>query len=472
MNNYDSRCSMFFIIFAVAALFVVPSIQLSHASNFIVDAQCVEGHWYVVIYDGDGDGDDNIYDNTNEKNPLENMGIIQGVSIRTIPSVGSSNVKSTFETDDSGSFFLAPEYNTGWVWLSKPGYNDQKIRSSCDTAYDAFSYSKQFASYCYDYTHQFIPMTLLSDMTDTHTVKHMVDFFIAQIASRDDTIKQQTLDMMTLLDVLNDNNNSTIYDIILNSTKDEMCLLHIDDAIGEAYEKLGVLHVQQSNILSTFDMNDMQHIAYDDIDAAKTKLHDVVNTHCANVTLQTAHKMQVGLDVLDVLYEEQRRQVSDLQYMLFMDTLVYSQQSATQHLQPSSHLHLHQQHQQQQQQQQPAQTYYYYNNNYYLDDNNYDSSGNNRHGFYHYDATDTKPYDYTKHENTKNYNPIHHEDHNHSHVNCITFCDQTDYEPDWARYLSIRDAREACWDVDADLQRLGTADWYWCKDLDRYLYDK
>ena len=480
MTNCDVWCGMFIVIFTVVVLSVAPLIPISHASDFIVDAQCVSGHWYVTIHD-ENNGIDN------EKHLSENTGIIQGVSIRTIPSIGSSNVKSTFETDKSGSFFLAPEYNTGWVWLSKPGYNDQKVRSSCDTAYDAFSYSEQFASYCYDYVYQFIPMTFLPEMAHTlpsHTIKHVMDFFDAQITSRDETITMQTLEIKALLDFFDaqitsrdetikvqtletnvlsntlDNNASIIHDMISNSTKDEICLLHIDDAISEAYERVGILHINKSGMLKALNTTSMQSFTYDDINVEKMKLDGFVNMYCSNTTLETAQKIQIRLDVLDVLYEEQRRQVYDLQYMLLMDMLSDSQSSSSPH-QPSSSPP-----------QSPLQNYYYYNNNYYLDSSHYHDSNNDRRDFYYYDATGSKPYDYTKHDRIKNYNPKDHDDHDHSHTNCITFCDKNDYEPIWARYLDKYGAREACWDVDADPKRIGTADWYWCKDLGKYLYNK
>ena len=49
------------------------------------------------------------------------------------------------------------------------------------------------------------------------------------------------------------------------------------------------------------------------------------------------------------------------------------------------------------------------------------------------------------------------------------FCDSDDYEPGWARYLDYDGALEACWDVEANPERIGTDDWYWCKELERHL---
>ena len=436
------------------------SVQESYAADFVADAQCVEGHWYVSIHDMSIQRD-NAGTARGEENPRKDGGLLPGVSIRTIESAGSSNVKSIFETDENGSFFLAPEYNTGWVWLSKPGYNDQKVRSSCDTAYDAFSYSEQFASYCYDYAYQFVPMTYLPVMSavqsDVGSVRSIMDFFDGQITLRDETIKKQTLEIKRLADSLNNNNNTSVTPALSNSTNDALCLLYIEDATSKAYEALGALYALRSGILAEHDAVDTRALGYDDVNSAQVAFDAGVVEYCSDITIpETAQEVGAGLETIQVLYEEMRRQAVNLQYEL----LALSLGGASSHHQPHT---------------QQNQSYYYYDNNYYLDDSHYDGSStstrnNDERDFYYYDATGSKPYDYANHDHTQNYNPEDHEDHDHTHGYCVTFCDQYDYEPDWARYLDKHKAREACWDVEADPDRIGTDDWYWCKDLGKYLF--
>ena len=438
------------------------SVQESHAADFVADAQCVEGHWYVSIYDM-SIHKDNAGTARGEENPRKDSGLLAGVSIRTIESAGSSSVKSIFETDENGSFFLAPEHNTGWVWLSKPGYNDQKVRSLCDTVYDTFSYSEQFASYCYDHTYQFVPMTYQPAMSgvqsDAVSVKSIMDFFDGQITLRDEMIKKQTQEIKRLADSLKNNSStSSVIPALSNNTNDALCLLHIEDATGKAYEALGALYAQRSGILVEHGAVDTRVLGYDDVNSTQMAFDVGAAEYCSDITTQeTAQEVGAGLETLQVLYEEMRRQAVNLQY----ESLVLSLGGVSSHYQ---------------QQPQQNQSYYYYNNNYYLDDSYYygstSTNNNGERGFYYYDATGSKPYDYTNHDQTQNYNSEDHENHDHTHGYCVTFCDQYDYEPDWARYLDKHKAREACWDVEADPDRIGTDDWYWCKDLGKYLFGR
>ena len=428
-------------ILAMAALLAFTFLlQPSYADDFVANAQCIEGHWYVTIYDphsrGDGAGSG-----------------LQDVSIRTITSAGSTDVKSTFETNKGGSFFLAPEYNTGWVWLSKPGYNDQKVRSSCDTAYDAFSYSEQFASYCYDYAYATVPTKYLSDMTADHmsygeSVGSLMSFFDEQITSRDTVIERQTQEIKDLLDVLgygSATGNATGAITLSNSTMDSVCLLHIKTATNILYEILGALHVYRSGLFEERDFADSWALWNYDVSERVLGLDALVCDGGAGRTPAMAAKLADELETLQILAAETRRQIDAYKYEL----------------------------QTPQQQSHPQQSYYYYNNNYYSDDSYYDGNAhdyNNRNDFYYYDSTGSKPYDYGNHNTIKNYDPEEHRDHDHGHGSCVTFCDSSEYEPDWARYLDKYEARDACWDVESNPDRIGTADWYWCKDLDKYLY--
>ena len=450
------------VLVAISLLTLVSPLQISYADDFVADAQCVEGHWYVTIYDEQLYGDDAgsgqlVLDAPNDS------GLLSGVSIRTIISLGSSDVKSSFETDNSGSFFLAPEYNTGWVWLSKPGYNDQKIKSSCDTAYDAFSYSEQFASYCYDYTFAAIPATYLPVMIDGQisdgSVKSIVDFFDEQITLRDNMIRAQSQEIKALLDVLV-YDNATGYDVVVdaandtntpgaittlsNNTKDTLCLLHIQDATSMVYEMLGALHVLRSGILEVGGSQDAWDMWLEDLTKRTLSLKDT--PYCSDgvvgSTPKMTEKLRAGLETLHTLHAELERQIKERQYL---SSLTASSQQVSSY------------------QQQPT----YYNSDYYYTGNNRYDRSNDVVNFYNYD--NSKLGDQNSRDTSRNYNLEDHEDHDHGHSNCITFCDKDDYEPDWARYLDKYGALEACWDVDANPDRIGTADWYWCKDLAKYL---
>ena len=443
-----SACFAVVAVLAMVALLASASLlQPSYADDFVADAQCIEGHWYVTIHDA------HPYNgnmSSGQEDALRDSGLLQGVSIRTITSAGSTEVKSSFETGKSGSFFLAPEYNTGWVWLSKPGYNDQKVRSSCDTAYDVFSYSRQFASYCYDYTYAAVPTKYLSDMTADHTpyegsVGSIMSFFDEQITSRDAVIETQAREIKDLLGALgygNATSNATGTTISLsNSTRDSVCLLHIKTATSTLYELLGALHVFRSGLFEGRDFTDSWALWSDGVYEKVLGLDALACDGGAGRAPEMAAKLADELETLQILAAETQRQIDAYKYEL--------------------------------QAPQQQQSYYYYNNNYYSDDSYYDGNThdyNSRNDFYYYDSTGSKPYDYGNHNTIENYDPEEHRDHDHVHSNCVTFCDSSEYEPDWARYLDKYEAREACWDVEANPDRIGTADWYWCKDLDKYLY--
>ena len=95
----------------VSSLFVYPFPDV-YADDLKIKEDCISTGWEVIITDSEG-------------NPLKN------VRVMTINKISSSNVEESFFTDDKGIVVIPFSSITGFVKLSKGGYNDQRFSVSC-----------------------------------------------------------------------------------------------------------------------------------------------------------------------------------------------------------------------------------------------------------------------------------------------------------------------------------------------------
>ncbi|MEX0598683.1 MAG: hypothetical protein WD512_19525 [Candidatus Paceibacterota bacterium] len=84
--------------------------------------ECVDENWKVIITDTDG-------------NPLSD------VIVRTYKSMSTSSFEDTFYTDVNGVVIIPVELQTGFVKISKGGFNDQKLATDCDIQEKVIQYS-------------------------------------------------------------------------------------------------------------------------------------------------------------------------------------------------------------------------------------------------------------------------------------------------------------------------------------------
>jgi len=99
------------IIIAIVVVLLIPI--NAYADDFTIQSECDNGSWKATIFSDEG-------------NPLPN------VNVRTIKSLSTSSFESKFLTDENGKVEIPPEENTGFIWLSKGGYNDKKIGIQCE----------------------------------------------------------------------------------------------------------------------------------------------------------------------------------------------------------------------------------------------------------------------------------------------------------------------------------------------------
>jgi len=93
------------IILVSSSNFLVPDAE---AKDFVINSECVDGNWVTTITDKDG-------------NPLTN------VQVGTIKKLSSTSIEDIFYTDENGIVIINSNYLTGFVKISKGGYNVMKI---------------------------------------------------------------------------------------------------------------------------------------------------------------------------------------------------------------------------------------------------------------------------------------------------------------------------------------------------------
>ena len=84
------------------------SIPVAYAADFFISTSCENRVLHILITDSEG-------------NPLQN------VDVRTLKSLTTrSGFETKFLSDNNGIVMIPPQLNTGFVWVTKGGYNDQK----------------------------------------------------------------------------------------------------------------------------------------------------------------------------------------------------------------------------------------------------------------------------------------------------------------------------------------------------------
>lgn len=114
MNLTKQKFFGIIVIIIITSLFSIPNlVQFAEARDFVMKTECVDENLKVIITDTDG-------------NPLSN------VTVRTYKSMSTSSVEDTFYTDVNGVVIIPVELQTGFVKISKGGFNDQKLATDCD----------------------------------------------------------------------------------------------------------------------------------------------------------------------------------------------------------------------------------------------------------------------------------------------------------------------------------------------------
>jgi hypothetical protein len=107
LRNYLLLSLIFGILLSYTTL---GSIPVANAADMSVDIKCVERTLVIKILGKDGQ-------------PLENA------KVRTLKSMSTqSGFVNQYQTDAAGIIELKTGSNTGYVWISKAGYNDQKTK--------------------------------------------------------------------------------------------------------------------------------------------------------------------------------------------------------------------------------------------------------------------------------------------------------------------------------------------------------
>ena len=361
----------------------------AYADDLYVESRCIQDYLFISIYDA------------------EDNGAISGASVRTVPDLLALSVVSQFETDANGQFALAPEHNTGWIWLSSPGYNDRRMSSTCSPGggIDGGGGVSPSPDYCYAYVYDRMPMTYLPELDSSRshaTVDSLLDFLISKIDDKDRIIYEQVQVLLRAEHHVQPYNGPALAE---HTPPDRLCLDAINNANSLLLEALGIVFVTELGVLGQDEIGRM----YDEILYRLADMSALEYCDAVDHTSGLADEIVAASD---------------------MNGLLASQWTYVEAQTPG----------------------FYYGDGSGSDDRYYYDDANDR--LYHYDDANDLHYYY--------------DDANDRH-DCYMFCDSDDYEPGWARYLDYDGALEACWDVEANPERIGTDDWYWCKELERHL---
>ena len=105
MNKKGLALAVILILFA--SVFAYPA-QYADADDLIIKEECTSEGWLVTIIDPEG-------------NPLKN------VRVMTLKKMSSSSPEESFFTNEIGMALIPFSSITGFVKLSKGGYNDHKL---------------------------------------------------------------------------------------------------------------------------------------------------------------------------------------------------------------------------------------------------------------------------------------------------------------------------------------------------------
>ena len=103
------------IILALITSVLLNPVQFAEAKDLIIDESCDDkNNWNIIIAGEQG-------------KPLEN------VRIGTIEKFSASSLEESFYTDKNGFASIPPSSNTGFVKISKGGYNEEKLSTQCNS---------------------------------------------------------------------------------------------------------------------------------------------------------------------------------------------------------------------------------------------------------------------------------------------------------------------------------------------------
>ena len=99
--------------------------QYAAADDMYIEEQCTENGWSATIVDSEG-------------NPLPNVRVL------TMAKMSSTSPEEIFYTDENGIILIPFDSDTGFVQISKGGYNDKKLIISCTPSTVPFSPPNSF----------------------------------------------------------------------------------------------------------------------------------------------------------------------------------------------------------------------------------------------------------------------------------------------------------------------------------------
>ena len=111
LKLFNRKWLLSFILISSGFGLLLP-MPLVAADDIIIQHDCLDDKWIATLTDSDGI-------------PLEN------VRIGTIKKMSSTSPEESFFTDESGFVSIPSSSYTGFVTISKGGYNDQKISLNC-----------------------------------------------------------------------------------------------------------------------------------------------------------------------------------------------------------------------------------------------------------------------------------------------------------------------------------------------------
>lgn len=429
MSVSFGNIGMFLASIVIIIVALGASHNIAHADDFVVETQCVNNYLFVTIHNDD------------DYNPIHD------IKIRTIPDLRASKIISTFDANTDGSFILSPKDNTGFAWFSSPGYNDQKISTSCDSI-DKISQNKQFENYCHAYISNKMPI-YMPEFKEQPSLPSLVEFIGSKLDTKNVLIYEQIQVIRALLDEYNisQSTNSTISakNYHPSSQSNILCLENIKAANSLMFEIYGMIYAAEEFGIIMPDQDVLVKLA-----AVKYNLN-TTNASWCNVTNHTSdldREIASAYKIASLLLAQWESQIQESQMLNPVATIMSASMLSNHNYYVSS---------------QNSENYYST-----MDSSRNINSNINTTSHFSYDVNNQSFY-YDRYNTYANL-PYNYD--NHNYTDCYTFCDSDDYEPDWARYLTVQDAAEACWDVEADSDRIGTDDWYWCKELERHInYD-
>ena len=111
LTHHRGRVAIFTMLIFSASIFLNP-IQFAAADDMMIQHECTDIEWIGTITDS-------------EENPLSD------VRVGTIKKMSTSSIEESFYTDENGLVSIPSSLYTGFIKISKGGFNDKKIVLDC-----------------------------------------------------------------------------------------------------------------------------------------------------------------------------------------------------------------------------------------------------------------------------------------------------------------------------------------------------